>query len=232
MRAPVSLRVNPDVDAGTHPYIATGLKENKFGIPYADALALYAARARASPNVRIEGIDCHIGSQLTEIEPIAEALGKIAELVERLAGRRHRARRTSTSAAASASATGTRRPPALADYAQAVTGGFPGPAPQAPVRARAAPDRQRRRAADAHRVPEARRGPQFRHRRRRDERPRAARPVRGVARRAAGARRRRAPRPTTSSARVRDRGLHRARARVSRPAKAICSRSCRPARTA
>jgi diaminopimelate decarboxylase len=83
VRAPVSLRVNPDVDAGTHPYIATGLKENKFGIPYAEAPALYA-RARELKHVRIVGIDCHIGSQLTEIEPIAEALGKIADLVERL----------------------------------------------------------------------------------------------------------------------------------------------------
>ena len=83
--APVSLRVNPDVDAGTHPYIATGLKENKFGIPYSDALALYRKAAGLS-NVRVRGIDCHIGSQLTQIAPIAEALGKIAELVRKLAG--------------------------------------------------------------------------------------------------------------------------------------------------
>jgi diaminopimelate decarboxylase len=81
--APVSLRVNPDVDAGTHPYIATGLKENKFGIAYADALALYRC-ARDLPHLRIDGIDCHIGSQLTDSRPIAEALEKIADLVERL----------------------------------------------------------------------------------------------------------------------------------------------------
>jgi diaminopimelate decarboxylase len=83
LRAPISLRVNPDVDAGTHPYIATGLKQNKFGIPYAQAPALYA-HARRLRHVSIEGIDCHIGSQLTELAPIAEALGKIADLVARL----------------------------------------------------------------------------------------------------------------------------------------------------
>jgi diaminopimelate decarboxylase len=83
VRAPISLRVNPDVDAGTHPYIATGLKQNKFGIPYSDAPALYA-RAREMAHIRIEGIDCHIGSQLTELDPIAEALEKLADLVARL----------------------------------------------------------------------------------------------------------------------------------------------------
>jgi diaminopimelate decarboxylase len=84
MRAPVSLRVNPDVDAGTHPYIATGLKQNKFGIPYGEALPLYQEGARLR-NVTIKGIDCHIGSQLTEIEPVAAALERIAALVDRLA---------------------------------------------------------------------------------------------------------------------------------------------------
>ena len=81
--APISLRVNPDVDAGTHPYIATGLKQNKFGVAYADAPALYA-RARTLRHVAIQGIDCHIGSQLTDLAPVAEALAKIAELVRRL----------------------------------------------------------------------------------------------------------------------------------------------------
>jgi diaminopimelate decarboxylase len=83
-RAPVSLRVNPDVDAGTHPYIATGLNQSKFGIPCAAAPGLYD-KARTLRHVRIDGIDCHIGSQLTELEPIAEALEKIRDLVERLA---------------------------------------------------------------------------------------------------------------------------------------------------
>jgi diaminopimelate decarboxylase len=81
--APVSLRVNPDVDARTHPYIATGLKQNKFGVAYDHAPALYR-RARGLPHIRVEGIDCHIGSQLTEIAPFAAALDKILDLLDRL----------------------------------------------------------------------------------------------------------------------------------------------------
>jgi diaminopimelate decarboxylase len=69
--APISLRVNPDVDAKTHPYISTGLKENKFGVAYDDALALYR-RAASLPNLEISGIDCHIGSQLLDPTPFAE----------------------------------------------------------------------------------------------------------------------------------------------------------------
>ena len=82
--APVSLRVNPDVDAKTHPYIATGLKENKFGVPFEDALRLYRAAA-GMPNLRVHGIDCHIGSQLTEIPPFVAALQKLLGLVDQLA---------------------------------------------------------------------------------------------------------------------------------------------------
>ncbi|MDA8095062.1 MAG: diaminopimelate decarboxylase [Betaproteobacteria bacterium] len=82
--APISLRVNPDVDAKTHPYIATGLKESKFGVPYAEALALYRT-ARALKHVAVRGIDCHIGSQLTDIEPFAAALDKVLALADRLA---------------------------------------------------------------------------------------------------------------------------------------------------
>jgi diaminopimelate decarboxylase len=82
--APVSLRVNPDVDAKTHPYIATGLKENKFGVAYTDALATYR-RARELPHLRIEGVDCHIGSQLTEVAPFIAALERVLALVDALA---------------------------------------------------------------------------------------------------------------------------------------------------
>jgi diaminopimelate decarboxylase len=82
--APVSLRVNPDVDAKTHPYIATGLKENKFGVAYDDALQVYR-RARDLPNLRIEGVDCHIGSQLTEVTPFVAALERVLALVDALA---------------------------------------------------------------------------------------------------------------------------------------------------
>jgi diaminopimelate decarboxylase len=67
-RAPVSLRVNPDVDAGTHPYISTGLKGNKFGIPHDQALAAYV-QAAVDARLEVVGIDCHIGSQITQIEP-------------------------------------------------------------------------------------------------------------------------------------------------------------------
>ncbi len=83
-RAPVSLRVNPDVDAKTHPYVSTGLKENKFGVAYDDALALYR-QARRLPHLEISGIDCHIGSQLLDPAPFAEALDKVLVLVDQLA---------------------------------------------------------------------------------------------------------------------------------------------------
>jgi len=84
LRAPISLRVNPDVDAGTHPYISTGLRENKFGIAHERALQAYQ-HAASLPNLRIEGIDCHIGSQITELEPFLAALERVLELVDRLA---------------------------------------------------------------------------------------------------------------------------------------------------
>ncbi|WP_236186509.1 diaminopimelate decarboxylase [Pseudomonas protegens] len=83
VRAPVSLRVNPDVDAGTHPYISTGLKENKFGIDIATAEDVYI-RAAQLPNLEIVGVDCHIGSQLTTLEPFIDALDRLLDLVDRL----------------------------------------------------------------------------------------------------------------------------------------------------
>lgn len=81
--APVSLRVNPDVDAGTHPYISTGLKDNKFGIPVEEALAVYELAANL-PNLQVKGLDCHIGSQLTETAPFLDALERLLMLMERL----------------------------------------------------------------------------------------------------------------------------------------------------
>lgn len=86
VKAPVSLRVNPDVDAGTHPYISTGLKENKFGIDIEQAEAVYA-RAAELPNLEVIGVDCHIGSQLTTLEPFLDALDRLLLLVDRLAAR-------------------------------------------------------------------------------------------------------------------------------------------------
>ncbi|WP_104098053.1 diaminopimelate decarboxylase [Stutzerimonas kunmingensis] len=85
-KAPVSLRVNPDVDAGTHPYISTGLKENKFGIDIDNAEAVYA-RAAELPNLEVVGVDCHIGSQLTSLPPFLDALDRLLALTERLAAR-------------------------------------------------------------------------------------------------------------------------------------------------
>ena len=81
--APVSFRVNPDVDANTHPYISTGLKENKFGIDITLALAEYRRAAQMS-NIKVVGIDCHIGSQLTETRPFLDALDKVLDLVAAL----------------------------------------------------------------------------------------------------------------------------------------------------
>ncbi|WP_417533800.1 diaminopimelate decarboxylase [Marinobacterium stanieri] len=85
VKAPVSFRVNPDVDAGTHPYISTGLKENKFGIGIDTAAEVYR-RAAAMDNVEVVGMDCHIGSQLTEISPFLDALDRLLQLLDTLAG--------------------------------------------------------------------------------------------------------------------------------------------------
>jgi diaminopimelate decarboxylase len=82
--APISLRVNPDVDAGTHPYISTGLKENKFGISIDDAESLYE-EAESFSHIAVKGIDSHIGSQLTEIQPFLDALDRVLLLVDNLA---------------------------------------------------------------------------------------------------------------------------------------------------
>jgi diaminopimelate decarboxylase len=83
-RAPVSLRLNPDVDPRTHPYISTGLKESKFGIAFAEALPLFR-RAAGLGNIALRGIDIHIGSQITALEPYREAATKVLELVDTLA---------------------------------------------------------------------------------------------------------------------------------------------------
>jgi len=82
--ASVSLRVNPDVDANTHPYISTGLKENKFGIDIERAPAVYQ-RASTLPNLNIVGVDCHIGSQLTTVEPFLDAMDRVLALIDALA---------------------------------------------------------------------------------------------------------------------------------------------------
>ena len=119
-KAAVSLRVNPDVDPRTHPYIATGLKENKFGIPYGDALGLYR-KARGMRHIAVTGLGCHIGSQLTDVEPFVAALDRILELAERL-----QAEGITISHVDIGGGLGIRyrdeSPPAVADYARALTG--------------------------------------------------------------------------------------------------------------
>lgn len=83
VKAPISVRVNPDVDPKTHPYISTGLKNNKFGIRFDEAFSVYE-EAKSMPNIEILGIDCHIGSQLLSLEPLLDALDRLLVLVDRL----------------------------------------------------------------------------------------------------------------------------------------------------
>lgn len=84
LRAPISLRVNPDVDPKTHPYISTGLKENKFGIPVEEAYELYIIAHNEHPMLDLVGVDCHIGSQLTDMSPVLEALDRVLDIVNKL----------------------------------------------------------------------------------------------------------------------------------------------------
>ena len=84
VKAPISMRVNPDVDAGTHPYISTGLKDNKFGIPIDQAVTIYQ-KAAAMSHLVVNGVDCHIGSQLTEVKPFLDALDRVLLLIDELA---------------------------------------------------------------------------------------------------------------------------------------------------
>ena len=83
VQAPISIRVNPNVDAKTHPYISTGLKENKFGVDIDDAIALYE-KAHHSSHINVQGLDCHIGSQLTDVSPFLDALDKVLDLIDKL----------------------------------------------------------------------------------------------------------------------------------------------------
>ena len=83
IKAPISIRVNPDVDAKTHPYISTGLKDNKFGVDFNQALALYL-EAKNMSHIEIKGIDCHIGSQITELKPFVDSLDRVLSLVDQL----------------------------------------------------------------------------------------------------------------------------------------------------
>lgn len=91
LRAPIAFRVNPDVNPDTHPYISTGLRTSKFGIPIAEAVEAYA-EAKALDHVEVVGVDCHIGSQVTSVTPFADALGRVSDLVQALRDAGHRIR--------------------------------------------------------------------------------------------------------------------------------------------
>jgi diaminopimelate decarboxylase len=118
MRAPVSLRVNPDVDAGTHPYISTGLKENKFGIDMEQSLALYR-RAADSAHLEVLGVDCHIGSQLTRLLPFLDAVDRVLTLVEQLQAQGIRIRHLDLGGGLGVRYRGE-TPPEPADYVRAI----------------------------------------------------------------------------------------------------------------
>jgi diaminopimelate decarboxylase len=117
--APVAFRVNPDVDPKTHPYISTGLRTSKFGIPIADATAAYA-EAKALDHVRVVGVDCHIGSQLTSPEPFADALGRIRDLVLELRGAGHTISVVDVGGGLGVAYSDDQTPPSIAEYARIV----------------------------------------------------------------------------------------------------------------
>ncbi len=120
--AAISLRVNPDVDAKTHPYISTGLKQNKFGVAYTEAIALYR-KAREMRNLHITGMDCHIGSQLTETSPFIAAIEKVLALVGELAAEGIQLEHLDLGGGLGIRYDGE-TPPAIADYVAAILDGL------------------------------------------------------------------------------------------------------------
>jgi diaminopimelate decarboxylase len=124
LRAPVALRVNPDVDPQTHPYIATGLKKSKFGIDIRQSLLEYE-RARALPHLDVIGVDCHIGSQLTTVAPFVDAVGRVAELTEELLARDFRITHLDVGGGLGITYS-DEHPPAPGEYAGALTGALRG----------------------------------------------------------------------------------------------------------
>ncbi|WP_434357571.1 diaminopimelate decarboxylase [Parasalinivibrio latis] len=120
LTAPVSLRINPDVDAKTHPYISTGLKENKFGIAFDRAEEVYGYAA-SLPNLEVCGIDCHIGSQLTELGPFVESTDRLLALIETLEGKGIEIRHLDVGGGLGVTYS-DEQPPLPADYASALLG--------------------------------------------------------------------------------------------------------------
>ena len=170
--APVSLRVNPDVDARTHPYIATGLKENKFGVDIQEAEAVYL-RAAELPHLRITGIDCHIGSQLTDLAPFIAALERVLALADRLAERGVAIGHLDLGGGLGIRYT-NEHPPDPAAHASALLHCTRRAALRDPPGARAGDRRQRRDPAHPGGVPQAHRAPALRRGGRGHERPHAS----------------------------------------------------------
>ncbi len=123
--APVAFRVNPDVDPKTHPYISTGLRTSKFGIPIAEATSAYA-EAKALDHVRVMGVDCHIGSQLTSPEPFAEALARVRALVLELRAAGHTISLVDVGGGLGVAYAEDQSPPSVPDYARVVLGALDG----------------------------------------------------------------------------------------------------------
>jgi diaminopimelate decarboxylase len=123
--ANISLRVNPDVDARTHPYISTGLRQDKFGVPHEQALALYR-KARALPGLRVSGIDCHIGSQLTETGPFAAALERVLALADAMAAEGFAIEHLDLGGGLGIRYQPEERPPAIAEYVRTLLDGLGG----------------------------------------------------------------------------------------------------------
>lgn len=123
LTAPIALRVNPDVDAQTHPYISTGLKENKFGVDIEEAPALYQ-RAQAMSHIEVIGVDCHIGSQLTSLEPFADAKARVMALVDNLASQGITIRHLDLGGGLGVTYQ-QETPPSAADYVKTLLDGLP-----------------------------------------------------------------------------------------------------------
>ncbi len=117
-RAPIAVRINPDVDPKTHPYISTGMKKSKFGVAIDTALELYA-RAATLPDVEIVGVDCHIGSQLTSLSPFVDAMARVRELVGELRRRGHAIRYLDFGGGLGITYA-DERPPSPAEYGRAI----------------------------------------------------------------------------------------------------------------
>jgi len=121
--ANISLRVNPDVDAKTHPYISTGLRQDKFGVPHESALELYR-RARELPGLRITGIDCHIGSQLTQTAPFAAALARVLTLADAMRADGIEIEHLDLGGGLGIRYQAEEHPPSIADYVRTLVGGM------------------------------------------------------------------------------------------------------------